>query len=365
MYHFTHHTYIIASLLFSFLVCYRLIPTVITIAREKNLYDEPNKRSAHTTVIPSLGGVAIFIGFALALMIFSNGFMVHELKYIVAATLIMFGLGIKDDLVNLSPRKKLAGQIIAALIVIVMGNIRFTDFHGILGIHEIPYFVSIIFTTFVIIVITNGFNLIDGIDGLASGVSGLCTLTFGIWFYITGHYEYVILAASLLGALVAFFRFNVFGKSRKIFMGDTGSLIIGLLVSILVIRFNELNVVPDFKYAVHSAPAVSFGILIVPLFDTMRVMYIRIMKKRSPFQPDKNHVHHRLLTLGYIHVQATIRIMTVNIIFIALMFFLRNIGNHSLLLVDLLVGAFFSWIPSYLIHVRIKQKRLADPYQAR
>lgn len=364
MYPFSHHAYIIASLLFSFLVCYRLIPTVITIARQKKLYDEPNKRSAHTTVIPSLGGVAIFIGFSLALMIFSNGFMVHELKYIVAATLIMFGLGIKDDILVISPRKKLAGQIVAALIVIIMGNIRFTNFHGILGIHEIPYIVSVIFTIFVIIVITNGFNLIDGIDGLASGISGLCTLAFGTWFYITGNYEYVILAASLLGSLIAFFRFNVFGKKNKIFMGDTGSMILGLIISLLVIKFNEINIVPDFKYAIHSAPAVSFGILIVPLFDTLRVMFIRIKNRRSPFQPDKNHVHHRLLTLGYKHVQATIRIMAVNIIFITLVILLRNIGNTNLLIIDFLLGAFFSWIPSYLIHVQIKKKRLADPYHS-
>lgn len=357
MYSFTHHFYIIASFLFSLIVCYKVIPAVIHIAKEKKLYDEPNHRSSHSQVVPSLGGIAIFIGFALAILIFSNGFLIHELKYIIAATLIMFGLGLKDDIMVISAKKKLLGQIFAALIVIILGDIRFTNLHGILGIHELNYFVSILFTIFVITVVTNGFNLIDGIDGLASGISGICTLTFGIWFYITGHYEYVVLAGSLLGALIAFFRYNVFGKHNKIFMGDTGSLILGLLISILMIHFNELNIYPDFKYAIKSAPAVSIGILAVPLFDTLRVMFIRIKNKRSPFEPDKNHVHHRMISLGFKHVHASIRIMGVNILFIAIVFTLRDIGNPTLLIIVALLGAFFSWLPSHLLH-RKKAKEI-------
>lgn len=349
MYPFTHYFYIITSFLFSLLICYRIIPTVIHLAREKKLYDEPNFRSSHTTVVPSLGGVAIFLGFTLSILIFSNGFMIHELKYIIAATIIMFGLGIKDDLLAISPRKKLAGQIFAALVVIVMGDIRFTNFHGIFGIHELNYFVSILFTIFVIIVVTNGFNLIDGIDGLASGISAVVTTSMGIWFFVTGNYEYVVFSASLLGSLLAFFRFNVFGKSNKIFMGDTGSMILGLLISILVIRFNELNIYPDFKYAVQAAPAVSIGILAVPLFDTIRVMLIRIINKKSPFQPDKNHVHHRMLSLGYKHVAASARIIAVNVLFIGTAFLLNGLGNEILLPIIISMGIFFSWLPSYLL----------------
>ena len=350
MYLFTHHFYIIASFLFSLLVCYKMIPPVILLAKEKKLYDEPNNRSSHTKVVPSLGGVAIFIGFALAILIFSNGYLIHELKYIIAGTLIVFGLGIKDDILAISPKKKLIGQIFAALIVIILGDIRISNFHGILGIHELNYVVSILFTIFLIIVITNGFNLIDGIDGLASGISGICTLTLGIWFYITGNYELVIIASSLLGALIAFFRYNVFSNKNKIFMGDTGSLVIGLLISILVIHFNELNIYPDFKYAIKSAPAVSIGILAVPLFDTLRVMFIRIKNKKSPFQPDKNHVHHRMLSLGFKHVQASCIIMTINIFFITVVFALKDIGNPSLLIIVALLGIFFSWLPSHLLH---------------
>jgi len=326
------------------------------LAKAKKLYDEPNHRSSHTTVIPSLGGVAIFLGFTLSFLIFSNGFMLHELKYIVGATLIMFAIGIKDDLTELSPKKKLGGQIFAALIIIVMGDLRFTNFHGIFGIHEINYITSVLFTIFVIIVITNGFNLIDGIDGLASGISGLCTMSFGIWFLITGNYEYVVISAALLGSLIAFFRFNVFGKHNKIFMGDTGSLILGLLISILVIHFCELNITPNFKYAIKSAPAVAVGILAVPLFDTARVMLIRIKNKKSPFQPDKNHVHHRMISLGFKHVAATVRIMAINILFIIVAFLLRDIGNAALLTLIVAMGVFFSWLPTLLLKRKDKKE---------
>jgi len=349
MYPFSHYFYIIASFLFSLIVCYRVIPSVIELARIKKLYDEPNHRSSHTAVIPSLGGIAIFLGFTLSVLIFSNGFLLHELKYIVAATIIMFGLGIKDDLLEITPKKKLIGQIFAALVVIAMGDIRFTNFHGIFGIHELNYISSILFTVFVIIVVTNGFNLIDGIDGLASGISGLCTFVLGVWFFLTENYEFAVLSASLFGSLVAFFRFNVFGKENKIFMGDTGSMILGLLISILIIRFNELNIVNDFAYSVKAAPAVSIGILAVPLFDTVRVMLIRIKNKKSPFQPDKNHVHHRMISLGYKHAAASVRIMAINALFIATAFLLNWTGNAILLTLMICMGAFFSWLPSYLL----------------
>ncbi|MCT4616251.1 MAG: undecaprenyl/decaprenyl-phosphate alpha-N-acetylglucosaminyl 1-phosphate transferase [Marinifilaceae bacterium] len=330
----------------------------------KNLYDEPNHRSSHTHVVPSLGGVAIFLSFSLSSLILSNGFMAKELKFIIASTIIMFALGIMDDIVNISPKKKLYGQIFAALIVIIMGDIRFSSFHGLFGIYELNYYVSILFTIFVMIVITNGFNLIDGIDGLASGISALCTLSFGIWFYITGHYDYAVLAASLFGALIAFFRFNVFSKKNKIFMGDTGSLILGLLLSILVIKFNEINILQDFKYAIPCAPIVSIAILAVPLFDTARVMIIRLKNGKSPFQPDKNHVHHRMLSLGYKHVQASLRIIIVNIIFIATGFCLSFIGQYSLLCVTILMGVFFSWLPSFLLsRKKPKQNIKIEPKQ--
>ncbi len=358
----TPQTCVITSFILSILICYRLIPSVIHLAKKKKLYDEPNYRSSHSHVIPSLGGIAIFMAFSLTFLIFSSDLLAHELRYIMAATLIVFAIGVKDDIINIPPKKKLMAQIVAAFIVTTLGGIRITNLHGLIGFNEIHDVFSIILSIFAIIVIINGFNLIDGIDGLASGISGICTLTFGIWFYMTGHYQYAILSASLLGALVAFFQCNVFGKRNKIFMGDTGSLLIGLLISILMIKFNEMNINPDFKYAVKSAPAISIAILAVPIFDILRVIFIRIKKGKSPFDPDKNHVHHRMVSLGFKHIHASFRIMAVNILFIAIAIVLRNTGYIILVSSIIALGLFFSWLPSGLL--RKKRIKAINEYKA-
>ncbi len=361
MFPISAHVCVVLSFFVSLILCHVTVPIVIKLAQEKKLYDIPNRRSSHRTIIPSLGGTAIFLAFSLSVLLFSENFLIHELRYIMAATLVLFALGIKDDILEIAPLTKLGGQIVAATIVVVMSDIRITSFHGLFGIHEIPVFVSILFTIFAIIVITNGFNLIDGIDGLASGVSGLCVLSFGTWFLITGHYEYVVLAFSLLGALIAFFRFNVFGKQNKIFMGDTGSLILGLVISVLMIKFLELNIQPNFPYAIQSAPAISIAILAIPIFDTARVIIVRIRSGRSPLRPDKNHVHHRMITLGYKHSAASLRIMAVNFLFIIVAFALHCIEINILLLVIVLMGSFFSWLPSFLVGQKVKEVRNQSP----
>jgi UDP-N-acetylmuramyl pentapeptide phosphotransferase/UDP-N-acetylglucosamine-1-phosphate transferase len=199
------------------------------------------------------------------------------------------------------------------------------------------------------VVLTNAFNLIDGIDGLASTIGIVVSLTFGIWFMLTGSINYAILSAALLGSLISFFGFNVFGKSNKIFMGDTGSLILGLIMSILVIKFNEANITYHGTYAIKSAPAVSFGILIVPLFDTLRVFLLRIFKGQSPFHPDKNHLHHRILKLGFSHIESTALIAMVNILFIVMVLTCQSAGLLLLMFLNLSVATFFAILTEYLI----------------
>jgi len=204
-----------------------------------------------------------------------------------------------------------------------------------MGIHEISYPVSFLLSGFVMIVFINAFNLIDGIDGLASGISIIAAGVLGVWFYLAGHIEYTILAFSLIGALSGFFYFNVYGKKNKIFMGDTGSLILGTIMSVLVIQFNELNIIQTRPFAIASAPAVSFGILIYPLFDTIRVFAIRIYQGRSPFSPDKNHIHHRLLALGMSHKQATFTLLAVSALYVVPVFLLQGLGIWGLMAVNL------------------------------
>jgi len=289
----------------AFAVTYLSVPSIVGVVREKKLFDEPSRRKSHIHKIPTLGGVAIFAGITIA----SGSFIdfshdaslsyIPSLQYILVASIIIFFLGLKDDILGIAPMKKLFGQIVAGLILIIPGNLRFTSLHGFFefGFLEISYisFVpSLLLTLFVIIVIINSFNLIDGIDGLAASVGMLTTVFFGIWFYVSGNEVYSLLSAATFGALLGFFRYNIFSKKYKIFMGDTGSLILGLMMVVQVILFNEKNIGFTSAFTVKSAPAVSFAVLIIPLFDTMRVFIIRMLRGRSPFTADNNHIHHCL-----------------------------------------------------------------------
>ncbi len=352
----------IFGLVLSFIVTYLSIPTLVKVAKAKNLYDLPGLRKSHKNNTPTLGGVAIFAGVLIATSMFINTSSFHEFKYIVAAITIIFFIGIKDDILVIAPNKKLIGEFFAAFILIIFADVRITSLHGFLGIHEIPYLASALLTLFVIIVILNGINLIDGIDGLASSVGIITATTFGIWFFLIGQYQYAIIAITLIGSLLAFLRYNIYHGTYKIFMGDTGSLIIGLILSIFAIKFNQFSTKEIAnEYALASAPAVSIGILIVPLFDTLRVFYIRIKNKRSPFSADKNHVHHRLLKLGYSHLGSTLRILIVNILFIALSFAFDKIGIFYLSAGLFLLASFFSYIPYLILKQRKSKIKVGKP----
>jgi len=204
-------------------------------------------------------------------------------------------------------------------------------------------------TVFVIIVIVNSFNLIDGIDGLASSIGILSSVFFGFWFYISGNIEYCLISAALLGSLLGFFRFNVFDGKFKIFMGDTGSMIVGLLIAAQVIMFNEKNIGFTSAFTIKSAPAVSIAVLIIPLYDTLRVFIIRMSRGRSPFSADKNHLHHCMLKLGFTHVQSTFIIVFANLFFIALALALQNIGIIWLVLIILVICTSLSLLIERLV----------------
>jgi UDP-N-acetylmuramyl pentapeptide phosphotransferase/UDP-N-acetylglucosamine-1-phosphate transferase len=330
------------------------IPPIVRVANAKRLFDTFEERKIHTLSVPAMGGVAIFIGFTISSIVATDGIPFDSLKYIIASVIIMFFIGLKDDLMNITARKKLMVQIFAAVILVAMGNVRFTHLHGFLGTEEIGYIISIILSIFAIVVIINAFNLIDGIDGLASGLAILSVSAYGIWFLITGNTQFAILSFALVGSLAGFFIFNVFGTTNKLFMGDTGSLIIGLVISALVVKFNEFNINASSPYAIVAAPSVSFALIIVPLVDTLRVMTIRIYQKKSPFSADNNHIHHRLLVLVPSHLKVTIIIVSVNMLIIALAYFLNQTSmnvNFQFLIV-FFTGIFFSFIPSYILKMK-------------
>ena len=315
---------LILTFIGSFLVTYLSIPSIVNVARNKKIFDDPSHRKSHVKQTPTLGGIAIFAGFTIAAGSLIDYGFVSSMQYVIVACIVMFFIGIKDDIQIIAPHKKLLGQIFAALILIIPGNLYFSSLHGFLGIYNISVISSLLLTLFVIIVIINSFNLIDGIDGLAASTGMLATAFFGLWFYISGNVEYSLISAAMFGSLLAFFRFNVSDGKYKIFMGDTGSLIVGLIVAVQVILFNEKNIGFTSAFPVKSAPAVSFAILIFPLYDTIRVFIIRMSRGRSPFAADKNHLHHCILKLGFSHVQSTLLIVAVNIAFIAIALLLQN-----------------------------------------
>jgi UDP-N-acetylmuramyl pentapeptide phosphotransferase/UDP-N-acetylglucosamine-1-phosphate transferase len=317
----------------AFIISFLAIPVVLQIAEQKRLYDIPDERKVHTQAVASLGGVGIFGGFLLASLLSIQGYLNPEFQYFFAAALVIFFLGLKDDLVVLSASKKIIGQIIAASILIHLGGIRINSMHGLFGFDQLPEAFELALSYLTIIVVINSFNLIDGIDGLAGSLGILTMLVFGTYFFAIGFQAYALLAFALAGSLVAFLIFN--HPPAKIFMGDSGSLMIGLINAIMVIKF--INVASDPAVAVPLASSVAIGvaILIIPLLDTLRVFSIRIFNGRSPFTPDRNHIHHLLLSRGLSHAGVTLTCVSANIAFIVLAYTCRSLGSTYLLLLML------------------------------
>lgn len=320
----------------SFIISFLAIPVVLQIAEQKKLYDIPDERKVHTRPVASLGGVGIFGGFILAsLLSIQISPQFYEFQYFFAAAFVIFFLGLKDDLVILSASKKFIGQVIAASIIIHLGQLRIDSMHGLFGFEQVPEGFGLALSYLTIIVVINSFNLIDGIDGLASSLGILTMLVFGTYFFAINQQAYALLSFSMAGSLVAFLIFN--HHPAKIFMGDSGSLMIGLVNAILVIKF--INVAGSTSAAVaiplESAVAIGFSILIVPLLDTLRVFGIRIFNGRSPFTPDRNHVHHLLLDRGLGHAAVTLICVSINIFFIVLAYLGRSLGPTYLLLMML------------------------------
>ncbi len=346
---------IILVFLTSLLVVIFGIPSIITVAIQKGLYDKPNHRKLHTNKIPRLGGLAIFAGFSIAVSIFgqlnSDG---SQLQFFQAGLIILFFSGLKDDVVALSPIKKLATQIFATGLVVVAQDIRITSFYGLFGIYEIPIWISYMLTLFTIVVITNSFNLIDGVDGLAGGLGFIISLTFGLWFNFIDQVSWAIVAFGLAGSLLGFLVYNF--NPAKIFMGDAGSLSMGFIIAVMAIKFIEFNS-PGVQnyYKITTAPVIAIAMLIIPLYDTIRVFTIRVWKKRSPFSADRNHLHHLLLNTGLGHKEVSLLMYIVNIVFVLIAFLMKDSNILSMLLIVVGLAATLSQIPVY-----INSHRIAD-----
>lgn len=321
--------FLLSAATISFFITFFAVPAVIRVADEKGLFDKPDSRKLHTKPIASLGGVGIFIGFFLSLLLFLPTYLHPEFQYFLAASLLTFFLGIKDDILVLSATKKFLGQLLAAGIIIHFAGIRIDSMHGFLNINQLPDFISYPLSYITIIVIVNAFNLIDGVDGLAASLGILTTAVFGIYFTMAGLNGYALMAFAMSGSLGAFLAYNY--HPAKIFMGDSGSLLLGLVNAVLVIKFIAVADSTAGSFPITSSVAIGFSILLVPLLDTLRVFSVRISKRRSPFSADRNHIHHLLLDRGLTHSQVTHVCLIMNICFIALAYFGRSLGSTVLL----------------------------------
>ncbi|HZH67556.1 MAG TPA: MraY family glycosyltransferase [Chitinophagales bacterium] len=324
---------IIFSAFSAFLLVYYSIPSLINIADIKKLFDTENERKSHEGRVPNLAGFAIFGAFVITFCIFGS-FKESPIKYILSALSFVFMIGAKDDIVELTPYKKFLGQIIAAGIVVYLGDIRLTSFYGLFGVTTLPYIVSVLFSIVTVVFIINAFNLIDGINWLSSGVALVAMSAFGSWFYLHDYMDYAVMAACVIGTILAFMRYNY--TPAKIFMGDSGSLSIGLLSAVLALLFieessNLAHSSTAVPFYVKSGPALAIAILIIPIFDTLRVFTKRIINGKSPFYPDKTHHHHKLLDLGLTHIQASFVLIIANILFIILAFKMQNLRNAVLI----------------------------------
>jgi len=321
---------ILISAIIAMFISLRSIPVIINISGLRGLMDNPVKRSSHKTPTPTFGGVAIFAGILIGYMIWNfgdEGILIHR---VFAGTVILFFLGVKDDLYALSPTKKMIVQVLASAIVVIGSDLRISDLFGIFGISHIPYIISILLTIFIFVAMINSFNLIDGIDGLAGGIAMIASTGFGMWFLINHHYSLACLALCLAGSLVGFLRFN-FSQNQKIFMGDTGSLIIGYIITVLAVKFIHLNVMHAWEADISfvSAPIIAVVILIIPIFDTIRVFSIRILRGKSPFKADRLHMHHLLIDNNLSHIQASFTLYITTIIFTVLTYYARSYFTNT------------------------------------
>jgi UDP-N-acetylmuramyl pentapeptide phosphotransferase/UDP-N-acetylglucosamine-1-phosphate transferase len=325
----------------AFLLSFVLLPIIINILTKWQIMDIGGRRKIHRGFTPSMGGIAIFTGFLLAIIFWVPVSFWVVYKYLIFACCIVFFTGLRDDLVELSPRGKLALQILAALMIMWnggndAGSIRIASFYGFLGIHELPIWASYGVTLFVVVVITNAFNLIDGLNGLAGTLGLLAFSLLAMWFINVGNdnnqsLTLGIFAVAMIGATLAFLCFN--WHPASIFMGDTGSLVLGFFLSVCVVKFFGINGNPTFvsEWKLGAPVSMAISVAIIPLLDTGRIFVLRLSKGRSPFSPDKLHIHHLLIRMGLNHAQATIIMGCLYLCFIGVMVVLSRFFTDNVL----------------------------------
>ena len=346
---------LLAACVTAFLVSFIILPVIIKYSLAKNLLDVPGRRKIHRKVTPSMGGIAIFGGFLMAVLIWMDFDQWSNVHFLLASLFLVFLLGVRDDIVPFRALHKLYGQIVA-VIILLFSSIQVGSFYGFLGIGEIHPIIAYPLTAFIIILITNSFNLIDGLDGLAASVGIVALTSFGIWFFLADDFMFSLFSFSMVGGILAFTVYN--WEPSEIFMGDTGAMVIGMMLAVLAIHFTAINdnlpVDDPIKFKATIAGAVSF--VIIPLCDTLRIIILRVSRGQSPFTPDKSHIHHAIMRLGMTHSQTAIILATVNVLFILGVFVFRNFQDEFVLVGIFLTALALSLIVDRLIIRKVSAK---------
>jgi len=322
------------------------IPRIIYVAKRKRLFDIPdNHRKIHINIIPNLGGIGIFFAYIIVTSLFIKTSSLDKWNYISASSVLLFLTGLNDDLITITPKQKFLAQFVAAIITIYFADIRINSLHGFFGIYQMPLWGSLGFTVLGCMFVTNAFNLIDGIDGLAASIGVLCSFTLGVCLALLDNMGGACIAFALMGAIIGFLRYNI--SPAKIFMGDTGSLLIGFTISILCIMFIH-SFAPGkpllaFIHNPRGGMVIALSILFVPVFDSFRVFLTRILKGGSPFRADKTHLHHYLMDIGFTHSNIVAILVTSNILIIIVSLLVQDYNpNLALLSICLLTFGLYA-----------------------
>ena len=325
---FHDYKYALLCLITAFVVTLITIPPIISLIKKHQLYDIPDARKEHTIPVPTMGGIAIIAGMMAALFLWFPFYNQAAQICFFFSIAVLFGLGIMDDLKDLSAKYKFIIQFGLAAMIALSG-IRITSFDGLFGIQELPLTAQYTFTILAIAGITNAFNLIDGIDGLAGGLGFMSLVILGIFLTMSGDVNTALIAFALAGGMLAFLYFNF--NPARIFMGDTGSLVLGFVISVLCIRLMQVSAAAINPVLPH-APVFVLGVVLIPVFDTLRVFAVRIWKGKSPFVADKTHIHHLLTSAGFNHAFATRLICFVHGFILIETWWLRGVGQEFILL---------------------------------
>lgn len=319
-----------------------LVPKIKYIVEGRQLIDHPNKRSSHKSSTPTMAGVAFFLTLIGTLNLIDVWDVDDIALSLTGALTIIFALGLKDDLIVSTPKAKIGGEILAVFFILFCNCLQVTSLEGFFGIYNIPLLASYGFITLMILTIINSYNLIDGIDGLASAIGIVIFAVFGFVFFLLDLQFYFLLCVSLMGILLGYLRFNL-SKTKKIFMGDTGSLIIGFCIGFLSLKFLAIDatLLMQFSFKPENKLLLIASILFIPLFDTVRVMGVRILNNRSPFEPDNNHIHHILIDSGLSHARASLFLgllsLFLSIVFIYLSRYVNSFQMFGILIVSFLL----------------------------